>query len=147
MSVSENIQSTEIKFRQLLSDFALQEQDADYGTPMVQELREVSIRSQGAIVWTNEYQTSTTSLSLKSTKAKGDKVEEPRPRAGMIKVLHFFLVDPDVKVISTRIVQPQTDKIPIHVATRHLEVLERERTEKAMLLAQDWDSQVYDPYH
>jgi hypothetical protein len=62
---------------------------------------------------------------------------------GIRKILCFFVVDPDKRVVSTGIVPPQQGVIPLEVALEHRQNLMNERKYHAKAVSEDWESRTY----
>mmetsp|Transcript_40351 Transcript_40351/g.51951 ORF Transcript_40351/g.51951 Transcript_40351/m.51951 type:complete len:698 (-) Transcript_40351:173-2266(-) len=170
ISVSDNIQGNRLHFREELPDDHFDgEEHLGYGAgeevELIYDLGSIETYSKRGLVWPNYLQHKVGQLSvLDPTKKKAknsrsfggggsnkkvsaeetsaaEKGEEAE--AGIRKILCFFLVDPDQRVVSTEIVPKQQDIISRKEAIEHRQSLMNERKYKADEVSAMWEERVY----
>jgi hypothetical protein len=165
LSASDNIQNNVLEFRQLLSE---DNYYGEYGrageeVDLLEDLGEIETPTGRIIVWNNldlqhkvgRLTVVTSDNEVKERKKKGrekkgkpDAMEvstSPQPDlpSGIRKILCFFLVNPDRRIVSTKIVPEQQSVISLESAMEHRQNLMNDRKYKASRDAEDWESRTY----
>ncbi len=165
ISASDNILNNVLEFRKLNSEESFY---GEYGrageeVDLVETLGEIQTLTGRIIVWDNvELQHKVGRLTVgvsgnevKERKKKGrepkkgklDAIEastsQPDLPSGIRKILCFFLVSPDQRIVSTKIVPVQQSVISLESAMEHRQNLMNDRKYKASRDAEDWESRTY----
>lgn len=152
ISSSENIENNYLEFRHLQSEENFYEINGRAGeeVELVEDLGSIDTPTGRIIVWKNELQHKVGPLSVSNTekkkKSKSSKTDVSHTlssSAGIRKILCFFLVSPERRVVSTKIVPPQQNIIPLEVALEHRQKLMNERKYFAKQDAEDWETRTY----
>lgn len=135
LSVSDNISNNHLSFRTLIDEDDVSDSGRYPGEEisLVNNLGKVPTPTGRALVWENSFQHQVGFL----------KVPQTSPKTGIRKILCFFLVDPDIRIISTKIVSPQQNLIPIEIAMEHRQKLMNQRKYKASRDEVEWEHRTY----
>lgn len=153
ISASENISNNFLQFR-ILNDEEGYYHDhghrAGEEIDLVEEVGSVDTVTDRTLVWENTMQHKVGPLTVseseppkKKSKTKAKVVQDSPPTTGIRKILCFFLVDPEKRIVSTKIVPEQQQLIPLDVAMDHRQKLMNERKYLAKSDAEDWESRTY----
>jgi hypothetical protein len=157
LSVSENIENNYLSFRTLIDEETLYEDNGYPGqeVPLVTGPEKIDTPTGRALVWENTVQHRVGPLTVPLSKEKAprgyfrtppseDDSSAPYvPSTGIRKILCFFLVDPETRIISTKSVPRQQGSIPLEMALEHRQKLMNIRKYEAAAAAEDWDHRVY----
>ena len=137
---------------------------------LIEDHGSVATPAQRGLVWSNDMQHKVGNLSVYSMeqtlkiiatkknswmtheKQQAAKLEEEVSKktasdykAGMRKILCFFLVDPEVRVVSTEIVPPQQDTgvLTLEEAMEHRQSLMNTRKYHAESVSEAWEERTY----
>jgi hypothetical protein len=167
LSSSDNIECNYLEFRSLLSEENFYDNHGRAGdeVDLIHELGEVDTPTGRILVWKNDLQHKVGPLSVstpedeeeeqraKKTRKRNKASDSsgaaamasslPVPPSGVRKILCFFLVSPEHRVVSTKIVPPQQALIPLEVAMEHRQALMNERKYFARRDAEDWEARTY----
>jgi hypothetical protein len=143
ISVSSNIDKNHLSFRTLTDEETLYEERGYPGqeVELVNELGSVPTPTGRALVWENNLQHKVGALTV--SLGPMTTLNTPTPVTGIRKILCFFLVNPNQRIVSTKIIPPQQNMIPIEVAMGHRQKLMNERKYKAEAESADWEQRTY----
>lgn len=147
VNVTDNIKHNKLSFRaQLSSDYYYSDNDRSDGhrageeAELIEELGYVETPAKRTIVWDNDYQHKVSKLTVpisNSTSACGGD------RAGVRKILCFFLVDPNERVVSTSMVPRQQGVLPLNEAKAHRQKLMNKRKYIADNITSMWEERSF----
>jgi len=158
LAVSDNIVNNKLEFREQMSSGGIQDYGDRAGEEMslIEELGDVETIQDRCLVWKNDKQHKVGELGVLSAEqlrkskrrrfggAAATTATEERPlRCGIRKILCFFLVDPDVRIVSTAIVPPQQGVLPHKEALEHRQALMNKRKYHADVVTGEWEERVY----